>query len=655
MNVIFYNSLAIVLLPLLAAIITGLAGPYLGKRGAHTLTIAAVATAFGLSVYVLKLIFIDQLPSYNGVWYNWATSGNFQFNIGFLIDRLSAIMMTIVTFVSLMVHIYSIGYMQDDPSYQRFFSYISLFTFAMLMLVTANNFLQLFFGWEGVGLVSYLLIGFWFKKESANLGSLKAFIVNRVGDLGFILGIAAILDYFGSVDFNAVFVQAPQLVHTTISILPGSSWSIITVICLLLFIGAMGKSAQVPLHVWLPESMEGPTPISALIHAATMVTAGIYLVARMSPLFEYSETALSVVLVIGATGALFTGILALVQNDIKRVIAYSTLSQLGYMMAAQGASAYAAGIFHLLTHACFKALLFLAAGSVILAMHHEQDLRKMGNLRRYMPITYVTFLIGALALCAIPPFAGFYSKDAIIDAVYHCQIAGAHYAFYCLAGAVLVTSLYTFRAFFMAFHGPAKFATDPHHQPHESPAVVWWPLVILAVPSLVLGALLAAPALYLHPNLLGDSIFVLPQHDTLASLAASYQGPLQLLFRALENPCTWLAVSGIVLAWLAYIRWPTLPQQVANRCSWLYRILINKYGFDAFNEKFIVRGSYGLGQWLFNTADIKVIDQAFVDGSGRMINWLSRLTRQLQSGYIYHYAFIMLLGLLGLLGWLLFG
>ncbi|MFN7097883.1 MAG: NADH-quinone oxidoreductase subunit L, partial [Gammaproteobacteria bacterium] len=497
-------SLAIILLPLFGSIIAGLFGKQIGKRGAHWITIVPVGISFLLSVYVCKLVILNNL-NFNGVIYTWATSGAFSFDVGFMIDRLSALMMMVVTFVSFLVHIYTIGYMEGDSGYQRFFSYISLFTFAMLMLVSANNFLQLYFGWEGVGLVSYLLIGFWYKRESANQGSLKAFLVNRVGDLGFILGIAAVITYFGTVDYSSVFSQAPALAaaHTMIHIMPGVTWSVITVICLLLFIGAMGKSAQMPLHVWLPESMEGPTPISALIHAATMVTAGVYMVARMSPLFELSATALSFVLIIGSTTALFTGILALVQNDIKRVIAYSTLSQLGYMIAALGASAYSAGMFHLFTHACFKALLFLAAGSVILGMHHEQDMRKMGNLWKYMPITYVTFLVGALALCAIPPFSGFYSKDTIIDAIHVASIPGAKYAYICVLLGSFVTALYTFRAFFLTFHTKERMDEHTREHIHESKAVVLVPLIILAIPSILMGWFFAGPMLFDQNSLLG--------------------------------------------------------------------------------------------------------------------------------------------------------
>lgn len=648
-------SLAIVLLPLIGGLIAGLFGKYIGRRGAHWVTIIPVGLAFALSLYLGKLVILDNY-TFNGALYTWAISGSFSFNVGLLIDRLAALMMMVVTFVSFLVHIYSVGYMEGDSGYQRFFSYISLFTFAMLILVAANNFLLLYFGWEGVGLVSYLLIGFWFKRESANQGSLKAFLVNRVGDFGFILGIAAILNYFGTIDYAHVFAQAPALAatHPMMSIIPGTQWSVITVICLLLFIGAMGKSAQMPLHIWLPESMEGPTPISALIHAATMVTAGVYMVSRMSPLFELSNVALSVVLIIGATGALFTGILAIVQNDIKRVIAYSTLSQLGYMMAALGASAYAAGMFHLFTHACFKALLFLAAGSVIIGMHHEQDMRKMGGLYKYMPITYIAFLIGALALCAIPPFAGFYSKDSIIDAVHVSTIPGAHYAYYCVLLGAFVTAFYTFRAFFMTFHTNERMDDHTRKHLHESPAVVWLPLVILAIPSVILGWYLIGPLLFNANGLLGNTVYVSQAHNTLAQMASDYHGPWQMMLHAIYTLPFWLAIAGIVCAWVSYIAVPVIPAFFAKHFSVLRTILIHKYGFDDFNNLVFVRGGRKLANWLFQVGDVKILDDYMVNGSGRLIEWLSNTTRRLQSGYLYHYALAMVLGVLVFLGWLLF-
>lgn len=645
-------SILIVLFPLVGSICAGLGSKSLGLRGSHTVTISGVAASFILSLYLAYHILFIPDSEINFNLYHWAASGRFQFSIGFLIDQLTVIMMVVVSFVSLLVHIYSIGYMQGDAGYQRFFSYISLFTFAMLMLVMANNFLQLFFGWESVGLVSYLLIGFWFKRESANAGSLKAFMINRIGDLGFLLGIAALFTYFNTLDYAKIFSGAPLVANLTMSIFPNTHWSIITVVCILLFIGAMGKSAQMPLHVWLPESMEGPTPISALIHAATMVTAGVYMVARMSPLFEYSPTALNFVLIIGATGALFTGILAIVQNDIKRVVAYSTLSQLGYMVAALGASAYAAGIFHLVTHAFFKALLFLGAGSVIVALHHEQDIRKMGNLRNYMPITYITFLIGALALAAIPPFAGFYSKEAIIEAVHQSTLPGAQYAFYCVAIGAFITAFYTFRLFFLVFHGQEKLASL--HQVKESPWVIWLPLVLLAIPSIIAGLFLVGPLLYQSNSLLSRSLYVLPRDNVIAKLATDYQGAFNLVLEALHLPYTWLALLGITCAWIFYIKQPRLPEIFATKFRWLYKLLIHKYGFDDFNQLVIVRGVRKLSDKFFEIGDVKILDDHIVNGSGRLIAWCSRTLRAFQTGYLYHYALVMIVSVLLLLGWLLF-
>lgn len=638
--------LLIMLAPLVAGVIAGIFGKFLGKRGAHSITILGVAVSFVLSLLMCKVLFIDGQPNVNTNIYSWAVSGSFQFNIGFLIDRLSASMMVVVSFVSLMVHIYSIGYMKDDPGYQRFFSYISVFTFAMLMLVSANNFLQLYFGWEGVGLVSYLLIGFWFKKESANFGSLKAFIINRVGDFGFLLGIAAILTFANTVDINQLFSQAPLMAQQTITIIPHHPWSIITVICILLFMGAMGKSAQVPLHIWLPESMEGPTPISALIHAATMVTAGIYMVARLSPLYQYSPTALSVVLIIGATGALFTGILALVQNDIKRVVAYSTLSQLGYMVAALGVSAYSVAIFHLFTHAFFKALLFLAAGSVIIAMHHEQDMRRMGGLRRYLPVTYITFLIGALSLSAIPPFAGFYSKDMIIDAIQHAQIFGSSYAYYCVLIGAFVTALYTFRAFFLTFHGEEKFSDETRAHLHESPWVVLLPLILLAIPSVIAGAYLIGPLVFQHA--LGSSVMDKP-------LEMNFAGSIKMGLMAWDTLPFWFSCAGIFVAWLCYQKLSYVPRLLSEKCKLIYFILINKYGFDAFNEKIIMPTSVYLANVFFKVGDEKILDEGMVNGSGRVITRVSQLFRKMQSGYLYHYALVMMIGLLAFLYWMLLG
>lgn len=652
-NLIEYLAITAVLAPLLGAIIAGVFGKQIGKVGASIATILGIAISVAASAYLFKMMIFDNVSPFNEAIYTWGAGGNYNFTVGFLIDRLTVVMMLTVTVVSLLVHIYSIGYMHDDDGYQRFFSYMSLFTFFMLTLTVANNFLVLFFGWEGVGLVSYLLIGFWYKKESAIQGSLKAFLVNRVGDLGFLLGLAAILDYFNTLDYATVFNNAANLANTSISLFPNTHASIITVICILLFIGAMGKSAQVPLHVWLPESMEGPTPISALIHAATMVTAGVYMVARMSPLFELSSVALSVVLIVGATGALFMGLIAVVENDIKRVIAYSTMSQLGYMMAANGASAYAAGIFHLITHAYFKALLFLAAGSVIIAMHHEQNLWKMGNLKKYLPITYITFLIGALALCAIPPFAGYYSKDAIIEAVHLSTTPGATYAYICLLIAVFVTALYTFRAFFLAFHGKERMDEKLRKELHESPWIIVVPLILLAIPSLGIGALLAEPMLYSSAPLLGNSVYVAANHNVLAEMAKEYHGLVAASVAAVRSLPFWFALAGIVVAWLNYVMFPRWSEIIKQRLAWIYRILVFKYGFDALNNLIFVRGARALSQFFYRYADEKVLDDWIVNGSGRGINKISYWLRRLQSGYLYHYAFAMILGLFVFLGWLL--
>ncbi|HVV68723.1 MAG TPA: NADH-quinone oxidoreductase subunit L [Gammaproteobacteria bacterium] len=646
--------LIVIFVPLLGAAIAGIGGKLIGRSGAHWVTILGIAIAFCGALYLFGKMIVQGMPAYNTSLYTWAISGSIQLNVGFLIDRLTVVMMLTVTFVSLLVHIYSIGYMEGDSGYQRFFSYMSLFTFFMLMLVTANNFMLLFFGWEGVGLVSYLLIGFWFQKESAALGSLKAFIVNRVGDFGFILGIGAILAYFGSLDYAVVFNKASSLANATMTVFPHTHWSVITLICVLLFIGAMGKSAQIPLHVWLPESMEGPTPISALIHAATMVTAGVYMVARLSPLYEYSQTALSLVLIVGASGALFLGLIALVQNDIKRVIAYSTMSQLGYMMAANGVSAFSAGIFHLMTHACFKALLFLAAGSVIIALHHEQDMRKMGDLRKHMPITYLTFLIGALALAAIPPFAGFYSKDAIIEAVQSANIPGATYAYYCLLLGAFVTALYIFRAFFMTFHSGDRTDAKLRSHIHESRSVVIIPLIVLAIPSMLLGVLMAKPMLYnTQLSLLGGSIFVLPQYDFFVQAAAEFQGVFYAAAGAFLHLPFWFALLGVVCAWIAYVRFPGLPGVLRRKCHWLYWILMNKYGFDAFYRRVFVKGGLVLSHFFYNTGDMKLIDGVAVNGTGHEVSRISSWVRRLQSGYLYHYAFAMILGLFVFLVWLL--
>jgi NADH-quinone oxidoreductase subunit L len=643
--------LAVPLAPLFGAILAGLFGKQIGRSGAHWVTIIGVATSFVLSLLVFNHHVLDGAPNYNGTVYTWALSDGIQFEVGFLIDRLSILMMLVVTFVSLMVHIYTIGYMHDDPGYQRFFSYIALFTFSMLMLVMSNNFLQLFFGWEAVGLVSYLLIGFWYTRPTAIFANMKAFLVNRVGDFGFLLGIAAVLTHFNSLDYVDVFTAAPALADVTIQVFPGKDWALMSVICILLFIGAMGKSAQVPLHVWLPDSMEGPTPISALIHAATMVTAGIFMVARMSPLFELSETALSFVLVIGAITALFMGFLGLVQNDIKRVVAYSTLSQLGYMTVALGASAYAAGIFHLMTHAFFKALLFLGAGSVIIAMHHEQDIRKMGGLRKYMPITYWTALVGSLALIGFPGFAGFFSKDAIIEAVHHSEIAGSGFAYFAVLSGVFITALYSFRMFFLVFHGKERMDHHTQEHLHETPAVVTLPLILLAIPSVVAGYVVG-------PVLFGDyfkeAIHVLPQHDVLAKLGENYHGVLGFIQHGVLAPPFFLAMGGLITAWYVYMKNPALADTARKRAGLLYQVLVNKYYADDFNQAVFAGGARGIGRALFHFGDTLLIDGLIINGSARMVAWFSAVVRQVQTGYLYTYAFAMILGLLAMLSWLLF-
>ena len=652
--------LAIPLMCLAASIIAGLAGKVIGRRGAHSVTIFAVALAFALALLVYADVRAGNSANYTV--YIWASSGGVSFQIGFLIDALSAVMMVIVTFVSLMVHIYTIGYMANDPGYQRFFSYLSLFTFAMLMLVMSNNFLQLFFGWEAVGLVSYLLIGFWYERDSAIFANMKAFLVNRIGDFGFLLGIAAVLYVFGSVDYDAVFAGAAGIADARVTGL-WFEWKWITIICLLLFMGAMGKSAQAPLHVWLPDSMEGPTPISALIHAATMVTAGIFMVARMSPLFELSESALSVVLIVGATTAIFMGLIGLVQNDIKRVVAYSTLSQLGYMTVALGASAYQIAIFHLGTHAFFKALLFLAAGSVIIALHHQQDMRKMGGLRTIMPFTYLTCAIGTLALAGIPPFAGFFSKDAIIEAVHHSEIWGAQYAYLAVLLGVFVTALYSFRLLFMTFHGRNHSDTHIIRQAHESPKVIVLPLVALAIPSLFAGLVFFGPVMI--GDYFGDSIFILSQHDVAHEIALSlgYQsgGAVQgsdqtaitwaAIWHGLFAPPFWLAVLGSATAWYCYCKNREMPAKVARAVAPLYRILENKYGFDDFYQKVFAKGTVVIGKWLDRHIDAGVIDNMAVDGTARTVRALSAALRHIQTGYTYHYAFAMIVGLLGLITW----
>ncbi|MGD8566685.1 MAG: NADH-quinone oxidoreductase subunit L [Gammaproteobacteria bacterium] len=633
--------LAIVLSPLFGAVIAGLFGRQIGRAGAHWITNISVAISFVLSIVVFNHHVIEGAENFNGSIYTWLISDGVKFEVGFLIDHLTAMMLLVVTFVSLMVHIYTIGYMHDDPGYQRFFSYISLFTFSMLMLVMSNNFMQLFFGWEAVGLVSYLLIGFWYTRESAIYANLKAFLVNRVGDFGFVLGIAAVLMYFNSMDYAEVFKAAPAMANITMQVFPGTDWSVMTVICILLFIGAMGKSAQVPLHVWLPDSMEGPTPISALIHAATMVTAGIFMVARMSPLFELSETALSVVLVIGAITALFMGFLGIVANDIKRVIAYSTLSQLGYMTVALGASAYAAGIFHLMTHAAFKALLFLAAGSVIIALHHEQDIRKMGGLRKYMPITYGCMLIGSLALIGFPGFSGFFSKDSIIEAVGASQITGSGFAYVCVLLGVFVTAFYSFRMFFLVFHTKERMDEHTRSHVHESPLVVTVPLILLAVPSVIAGY-------WIEPIVFGDyfgnAIHVAPQHAALAEEAEQFSMG-HFIGHGLMSAPFWLAMLGLGSAWYFYEKRPDIPETICTKVSWLYNLLVRKYGFDEFNDWFFAGGARGVGRLFWNIGDVKLIDGAMVNGSARGVAWVSSKIRHIQTGYLYHYAFTMIIGL----------
>ena len=639
--------LAIVLAPLAGAIIAGLFGRFIGRAGAHWVTIAGVALASILSLVAWKHHILDGAADYNQALYTWLLSGGIAFEVGFLIDPLSVTMMVVVTFVSWMIHIYTIGYMRDDPGYQRFFSYISLFTFAMLMLVMSNNFLQLFFGWEAVGLVSYLLIGFWHKKETAVFANLKAFLVNRVGDFGFLLGIAAIMMYFNTLDYAEVFARVDQFEAVTITLLGDQAWSLLTVICICLFIGAMGKSAQAPLHVWLPDSMEGPTPISALIHAATMVTAGIFMVTRMSPLFELSETALSCMLIIGAVTALFMGFLALVQNDIKRVVAYSTLSQLGYMTVALGASAYAAAMFHLITHAFFKALLFLGAGAVIIVMHHEQDMRRMGGLYKFMPVTWITCLFASLALIGFPGTAGFFSKDAIIEAARHSNNAAAAFAYYSTLIGVFFTALYSFRLFFLTFHGAPRMSAERRQQLHEAPAVVTVPLIVLAIPSLILGAFLIGPMLF--GDYFGAAVYVAAQRDVLAEIGADYQGAPAFTLEAFLHPPVWLALTGLLAAWWCYIKQPGLPGRIVARLGLVHRILEKKYGFDDFNQLVFAAGSRALGRLLWRYGDINLIDGLLVNGMARGVRRLAGAARRAQSGYLYHYAFAIILGLLVLL------
>ncbi len=650
--------LLIPLLPLGGAVLAGLFRNQVGRVGSHTVTILGVGLSFALSAWILMQQINGTLETVNISVYTWMISDGIRFQVGFLIDHLTTLMMCVVTFVSLMVHIYTIGYMRDDPGYQRFFSYIALFTFSMLMLVMSNNFMQLFFGWEAVGLVSYLLIGFWFNKESAIKANLKAFLVNRVGDFGFLLGIAAVLLTFDTLDYAEVFAQAGTAVDQTLSVPGGMEWNMLTFICVCLFIGAMGKSAQAPLHVWLPDSMEGPTPISALIHAATMVTAGIFMVARMSPLFELSDAALSFVMLTGAVTALSMGLIGIVQNDVKRVIAYSTLSQLGYMTVALGVSAYSAAIFHLMTHAFFKALLFLGAGSVIIAMHHEQDMRYMGGLRKYMPVTWLTAWVGTLALVGFPFFAGFYSKDAIIEAVADSHRWGSSVAYFAVVAGVLITAIYSFRLLYLTFHGKERFEvihdSGDHppsgqlaHAPKESPLVVTIPLILLAIPSVVIGWMTIEPVLF--GGWLEDSIFVLDKNNVLAELGEHFHGATAMALHSVNTLPFWLMITGLALATLIYLIRPSIADTVRNRVPFLYRLLDNKYYFDEFYQKFFAHGSVRLGRILWHKADAGFIDNGMVNGSARVVEWVAARVRRWQTGFLYDYAFAMIIGLIGIL------
>ncbi len=652
--------LAVPLAPLAGAIIAGFFGRYVGRRGSHAFTILGVLISFILSAMVLKSVALDG-ARFNQTIYEWMVIGGLRMEVGFMVDGLTAMMMCVVTFVSLMVHIYTIGYMEDDPGYQRFFSYISLFTFSMLMLVMSNNFLQLFFGWEAVGLVSYLLIGFWFKKPTAIFANMKAFLVNRVGDFGFILGIGLVVAYGGTLNYTEAFAKADELSKLAF---PGTDWMLLTVACICLFIGAMGKSAQFPLHVWLPDSMEGPTPISALIHAATMVTAGIFMVSRMSPLFELSDTALNFVMVIGAITALFMGFLGIIQNDIKRVVAYSTLSQLGYMTVALGASAYSVAVFHLMTHAFFKALLFLAAGSVIIGMHHDQDIRNMGGLRKHMPITWITSLLGSLALIGTPLFAGFYSKDSIIMAVEASNLPGTPFAIFAVVAGVFVTAFYSFRMYFLVFHGQERFHHKPFpgehdhhhddhgedHTPHESPWVVTAPLVLLAVPSVLIGYMTIEPMLF--GDFLKDAITVdAARHPAMAHLAGEFHGAVAMAVHGLQTLPFWLALSGVVVAWWFYLKQPSIPAAIGRALAPLVKVMENKYYMDAFNEKVLAAGSRALGTGLWKGGDTAVIDGVIVNGSARAVGMLAGLSRLVQTGHLYWYALVMLLGVFGFMTW----
>jgi len=649
--------LAVPMAPLVGALLAGILGTqfggnWIGRRLTHTLTILGVLIAFILSASTLKSVAIDG-ARFNETLYTWMTVGDLKMEVGFMVDGLTAMMMCVVTFVSLMVHIYTIGYMDEDEGYNRFFAYISLFTFSMLMLVMSNNMLQLFFGWEAVGLVSYLLIGFWYNKPTAIFANMKAFLVNRVGDFGFILGIGLIAAYTGTLNYTEAFAQAADLSALT---LPGTSWMLITVICICLFIGAMGKSAQFPLHVWLPDSMEGPTPISALIHAATMVTAGIFMVARMSPLFELSETALNFMMIIGAITALFMGFLGIIQNDIKRVVAYSTLSQLGYMTVALGASAYSVAVFHLMTHAFFKALLFLGAGSVIMGMHHNQDIRYMGAVRKYMPITWITSLLGSLALIGTPLFSGFYSKDSIIEAVHESNLAAAGFANFAVLAGVFVTAFYSFRMYFLVFHGKERYDQNPDahhgdhhddhesHSPHESPWVVTVPLILLAIPSVVIGFMTIQPMLF--GEFFKDAIFIdAEKHAGMKTLAEAFHGPVAMALHAVSTAPFWLALAGVVVAWYMYLINPAVPAAIGRALRPLVVLLENKYYMDWINENILARGARALGNGLWKVGDRTLIDGWLVNGSWKLVGMVSNWTRKLQTGYLYHYALVMILGI----------
>ncbi len=641
--------LLVPLTPLLGAIVAGLFGRFIGTTWSHRTTILLVF----ISLITSLVIFVDVFQGniYNGTVYTWMTLGETHFEVGFLIDPLSATMMVVVNLVSLMVHIYTIGYMHGDPGYQRFFSYISLFTFSMLMLVMSNNFLQLFFGWEAVGLVSYLLIGFWYTRPTAIYANMKAFLVNRVGDFGFLLGIGLVLAYFGTLDYEIVFAHAGHMASHTIEIIPGQSWMLLTVICLLLFVGAMGKSAQFPLHVWLPDSMEGPTPISALIHAATMVTAGIFMVARMSPLFELSEMALSMILVIGGITTLFMALVAVVQNDIKRVVAFSTLSQLGYMTVALGTSAYSIAIFHLMTHAFFKAVLFLGAGSVIIAMHHEQDMRQMGGLRKYMPITYWTMFIAALASAGVPGFSGFFSKDAIIEAARFTDIPGSEFAYFCVLATVFFTALYTFRLMFMTFHGEPRMDSHTRDHLHESPWVVTVPLIILAIPTVAAGWLIGT---MVFGDYFGGAIQIRPEHEAIANLGAEFKGVIGMMLHAFSTAPFWLSLGGIFTAWYLYLYKTEFPGKIKKLSGPIYTLLDRKYYIDELYSWVFAGGTRMLGTALWKVGDVKIIDGIFVNGTANAVAWIATVVRQFQSGYIYHYAFTMIVGIFALMSLWLF-